>query len=115
MNPPLEKIKPKEEGAVAKIRYLSADLRNARVFVRGKPESFEIFTSATQARLSGALTGMNSYALFIGTSQAENELSRLKGNIGRQRVQSTDIRELGEILLELADLLDNRLRFSPDK
>lgn len=94
---------------VAKVRYLDEG-RKANIFSGGKPESFEIFTPESQSRIYGQLIQMDKYLLYLGTAQAQNEVSKLKGNSGIQAYRAADLRTAAEVFLELANILEGKIR-----
>lgn len=88
---------------VAKIKYLDEG-RKPKIFVEGKPESFEYYTGENNSRIYGQLAKMDNYLIFVGTAQAQKAANSL------QLMKAEDMRDTAAMFLELADIVEGKLR-----
>lgn len=90
------------------IKYLKGTAK-PHLFLAGRPERFEILTTVNKCRLYGQLMQMDKYSIFVGSAVAQSALQKLKGNIGLDLFTSADLRQAGEIFIELSDVIDRKL------
>jgi hypothetical protein len=96
-------------GAVSvQANYMEKPVPPDSVF-QGRPKDFEFKTSDSHSRVYGQLIRMDKYGLFIGTAQAQDALSKVKG-MGIQLFTAIDMRDTAKMLLELADYAEGKVK-----
>lgn len=78
----------------------------AKIFKEGKPSKFELIVGNAN-RIFGRVHAIDRFGLFLGSEMNQDKLERMPG-LALQHFTSTEMRELSEILTQLADCIDKK-------